>query len=186
MNIDMTADLEQNTDEKTLKRALKMAKILKNQMEVVIDLTAELKTAAEIQRRIEYDDLPTLMKELDLQNFSLKTGEKVEMKSDLSASITKEKAPAALAWLIKNSFGGLIKTKVLTEFGKDDIEKAEKLAVQLVKKFGDNVSLTKAVHPSTLKSFVKDQLAKGKKIPMELFGVHQYDIAKLTITKKRT
>ena len=183
--IDMSADLEQNTDEKTLKRALKMAQILKNQMEVVADLTEKMKAAAEIQRRIEFEDLPTLMKELGLQTFSLETGEKITINSDVSASITKEKAPAAMAWLIKNNFGGLIKTKVLAEFGKDDIVKAEKLAEQLIKRFGDNVAFTKIVHPAMLKRFVKEQLEKGKKFPLKLFGVHQYDIAKLTLRKKR-
>jgi len=62
-------------------------------------------------------------------------------------------------------------TKVSVNFGKDEDRQAEH-AVDTLKQLGLIPSVKQAVHPSTLKAFVKEQLTQGKDIPSETFGIY--------------
>jgi hypothetical protein len=44
--------------------------------------------------------------------------------------------------------------------------------------------MVERVHPSTLKSFVKEQMEAGRAIPFDLFAIHPFNRVKITAAKK--
>lgn len=130
--------------------------------------------------KIIKDQLPEMITGAGVATIELLDGTKVEVEDDLRASIstgkrgTPDNRPHAFAWLRKHGFGSLIKMDVVATFGMGKEKEAAKLAESLMKKKYE-VSVEESVHPSTLKSFVKEQLAlaakpvkKGQKKPPEL------------------
>lgn len=137
---------------------------------------ADLKAAA---RRITEEDLPSVMIEMGLTDVTTGSGLRVKLCEEVAAAITEANRPAAHAWLIANGFGGLIKTQVIVEFGRGDVEAAQAFAAAAAE--GGHSPLNKeAVHPATLKSFVKEQMAQGAAIPLDIFGIHPYNVAKIS------
>jgi len=69
-----------------------------------------------------------------------------------------------------------VKNEVIFDMGTNADDAAKKLV-------DENPDLTstvkKAVHPSTLKSWVKGRIAEGDEIPLELFGAHIKRVAKV-------
>ena len=176
-------DKETETPKGSLERAIAMGNLLAEADKEVTRLTDELKEAKKTFNGIAMDKLPALLKELKLSSIELETGEKIEVKGDLNASITKANHELAMKWLIDNHFSGIIKSNVTIEFNAEDHETAAKLTSELQEEH-DGVIFKAAVHPATLKSFVKEQLAAGTALPLDLFSVHEYSIAKLTQSKR--
>ena len=166
-----------------LQRVVQMAELLLKLRENVESLETQLEKAKTDMRRVEQVDLPDLMQELGLETFKLKSGETVEVKPEVECSITEEKRSAAHSWLVGKGFGGLIKTEVVVTFGRGEHDAAEDFAEEVTKQ-GKQPNLVERVHPSTLKSFVKEQMAAGNPVPFDLFGVHPYNKVKITAAKK--
>jgi hypothetical protein len=152
---------------------------LTEQRRKVDQIEEELSTVKEFVRRLEEEDIPLAMQELGVDELKLVTGEKVSIKHDVYASLTSESKPAAYNWLEANGFGGLIKTNVSVEFGKGQIEGAESLAEDLQSR-GLPVSLGRDVHAQTLKAFLREQLANGSNVPLELFNARPISKAKIS------
>jgi len=126
--------------------------------------------------------LPTLMDELDMEEFRTRSGLTIKLDEHLFASISKDNQDKAFAWLDKHGFSKLIKRAFVVEFGKGEEKWADKFALDLAKrKKPVNVETKKGVHPQTLKAFVKEQLEKGEDIPTELFGVHRQPYTKVEL-----
>jgi hypothetical protein len=161
-----------------LQRALKLAELLLAARKHLEAVEAQLKTAKEDVRRLEQEDLPELMQELGLETFKLTTGETIEVKQDIECGISEERRARAHAWLTDNGFGGLIKTEVVAKFGRDERDAAVAAAEQI------GGEMVERVHPSTLKSFVKEQMEAGRAIPFDLFAIHPFNRVKITAAKK--
>lgn len=162
-----------------LQRAVQLAELLLKLRKNVEDLETQLDTAKADLRRVEQEDLPELMQELGLETFRLASGEAIEVKRDVECGISEERRAGAHEWLTKNGFGGLIKTQVVVEFGRDKREEAVACAEQV------QGQLVERVHPSTLKSFIKEQMEKGAAVPFDLFAIHPINKVKVTAPKKR-
>lgn len=160
-----------------LQRVVQMAELLLKLRENVTRLEAELEAAKKDVRRVEQEDLPDLMQELGLETFKLKSGETIEVKPEVDCSISEDRRAKAHEWLTAHGFGGLIKTEVIAKFGRDERDAALACAQQI------NGEVIERVHPSTLKSFVKEQMAAGAGLPFDLFGVHPYSKVKITASK---
>lgn len=160
-----------------IKRAVKLAELLIAKRKDVESLEQQLSLAKSDLQRIEQDDLPDLMMELELTTFTLSNGASVEVLQDVQCGISEERRRAAHDWLINNKFCGLIKTEVSVAFDRGGYEEAQRTAEQI----GGSVKET--VHPSTLKSFIKEQLAAGAPVPFELFGVRPFNRVKITLKK---
>ena len=128
--------------------------------------------------------IPEIMKTLGMEEFKLTDGSVVSVKSDVKCGITEANKPAAFAWLEQYKFDGIIKTKVNTEFGKGEMDKA-KAALKLLEEAGYGGAMDRTVHPATLKSFVKEQLENGTNIPIETFGIFEFDVAKIKLPKAK-
>lgn len=140
------------------------------------------------QDRIANQDLPALMEEVGLKEFKLRTGEKIEIKPIISASIPSESAIAkekdvekhaemkerlekALSYIVKEGGGAMIKNILMVEFGKDSV-KETRAAVSALKKLKLTPVVTKGIHPQTLTSWVKEKIANGHPPDFDTFGVY--------------
>lgn len=137
-----------------------------------------MKDASAKVRRLSEEDIPGLMSELGMKKFVLESGETISCALEVYASITEEKRAAAHAWLEQNGFGALIDTVIGVKFDRKDREKALTFAAELEEQ-GLAPELMERVHASRLKSFLKERLAAGDAVPLELFGARPVTVAKL-------
>lgn len=165
-----------NQDAATSSDALAQLSVLANDQAsaeaTVKELEAKLEKARESLREISERKIPELMDSLGMEEFKTSTGLKIKIKTSIRCSITKERQEVAFKWLRDNGHGGLIKRVVSVSFGKGEDESAEELFKELIVEY-EGAEDKAAVHPSTLASFVKEQLADGEDFPMEIFGVHR-------------
>jgi hypothetical protein len=148
------------------------------------NINDELKQRTKELFLLTSNTIPELMKEIGLKSFTLDTGENLEVAHIVKASIAVKNRPEAFKWLRENNFGDIIKNQVVINFdrGQDD-EAAEVIAEANDK--GLSPEQKESVHAMTLTAFVKEQMEKGSKIPMELLGVFEYDLTKIAAPKKR-
>ena len=137
-----------------------------------------LKMAKEVARIIREETIPSAMQELGLQNIVLETGESVKIAQDVYASIPEDSKLAAYGWLDANNFGGLIKTDVIVPFGKGEKSVALEL-IRNISAMGYSASYKESIHAQTLKAFLREQLAAGTDIPLDLFGARPVWTAKI-------
>ena len=138
-----------------------------------------LKEKNEKARLLREETIPAAMQELGLESITLNTGQKLTIKQDVYASIPKENKPIAFNWLNENGFGGLIKISVDVEYGKGEAEVALALYKELIER-GLTANVQENVHASTLKAFLREQMSKAAKIPMDIFGARPVWLAKIT------
>ena len=162
----------------SLERIVALARLLRQHQATVETLTEELTDAKEALRKVEQEDLPELMRELGLELMRLEDGSTVEVVNEVQCAITEANRERAHAWLTDNGFDGLIKTEVSVSYGRGERPKAIVLAASI------GGTLKESVHPATLKSFVKEQMEAGTKVPFDLFSVFPYAKAKLKAAKK--
>lgn len=149
--------------------------VLTNQQK---ELDAQLKENKEHVRRISEEALPTAMLALGLESLTLEDGTKIGISTDYYAEIPKAKAKDAFAWLRKNNCDSLIKNEIKALFGKGEDALAAAL-VQFANKSGIDISAKEAVHPQTLRAFVRERAEAGTPVPDDLFGVFIKRVAKL-------
>lgn len=162
-----------------VKRAVAMAAILLQKRAAVVAADLALKALNEEVRKLEQEDLPDLMRELELKSFTMDDGAIVSVNEDITCGITEEQKAKAHAWLVKHNFGALIKTEVKVAFPAGELEAATEFAAD------NNGDLKEFVHPMTLKSFLKEQMAAGTALPMEVFGVREFNRVKIELPKPK-
>lgn len=143
----------------------------------VKELEIKLKNAKERARRLAEEDLPMAMEEQGLIAVQLSNGGSVKIERRCEAGISSANSAEAFEWLRSKGFGGLIKTAIKIDFGMDEDEEAQKFYEKYAAKYGGE--LKEFVHPQTLKAWVREQLANGASIPVDLFGVREYRVAKI-------
>lgn len=141
---------------------LELERVAKAQEEALTELNARI-------RIIKEESIPMMMQELGLESISLTSGEKVTIFQEVYASIPASERERAYTWLVENNFGSIIKTSVEATFGKGEIENATAMIEQL-QQLGFDAKLSRSVHASTLKAFLREQLANGTNIDLDMFG----------------
>jgi len=162
----------------------KMARLLVAALADVKDCEAALAKAEEKKKRLERQSLPDLMKEFDMTSTKLRDGTKVDIYEDLECAITEANQEAALKWLKSNDCGGIIKTVISIEFGRDELEAAEALAAQIRRLTNQPINVSEKVHWQTLKSTIRELREKGVNVPLNLFSIFPFSRAKITPPKK--
>jgi hypothetical protein len=122
--------------------------------------------------------LPDLMTEIGISSVSLEAEGNmpaVEAKvgpyyqANIAAGWPEEKRRAGFDWLDGNGFGDLIKTEVTVAFRREDRDNALKFAA-LANDYG-TAAVKEAVHPSTLTSWLREQVEEHNTIPpLEVIG----------------
>lgn len=172
-------DIDAPASEDSLTRLRQMGQTLAEQQAKVADLSKQLKEATAIQNRLELEEIPQLMEEVGVTYFGMPDGSEIRVKKEFACGITEKTRDRALRWLIENGFGGLIKTEVALAFGRGERDEAEAAAARLANDGEYEVEMREAVHPATLKSFVKERMESGETFPLDLFNVRPYDKATL-------
>jgi hypothetical protein len=148
-------------------------------LELEIDKLEEtLKLKGKELRDISENLLPEKMEHLGLPSFSTKDGMKISIKDDVRAHISQENKPKAHDWLEKNGAGAIIKSQVVTAFGREEINRANAL-VEKLRAEGLPANLERSVHTQTLWAFMREALGKGVNVPVELFGVQRIRSSKV-------
>ena len=169
-------------DEKLTKEELFMFSSLANKQ---VKLSVSLMELEELVDRTKKElndvrdrDLPNAMAEVGISSFTTESGFKISIGTEVYASITEEKAPIAFAWLREKGHGAIIKNQIIAEFGKGEDEKAIEAAM-LLAEAGYKPKQKEAVHPQTLKAFLKEQINKGNDVPLEAFSAFVVNRAKV-------
>lgn len=160
---------------------------------------AALKEAKERERFMREETLPGMMQELGVEKMTLTDGNEITVKPEVYCSITEYNRSAAFAWLESNEGGGIIKTQVSVPFGKGELQQAIELVEKLNEQLGvDTATIDRAVHPQTLKAFLKERLADPKgeddftpeeravgkgPLPLETFSARYVQTAKIKMKK---
>lgn len=138
-----------------------------------------LKGIKERARVLREETIPSAMQELGLSELKLETGQKLSVKQDVYASIPSDGKVAAYDWLDVNGFGGLLKVEVVTNYSKGEKDLAAALYEELAGR-GLQATIDQSVHAQTLKAFLREQIAAGTNIPLELFGARPIWVAKIS------
>lgn len=139
----------------------------------------DLRAAQEKVRSIGEQQIPELMAQAGVSEFSTSSGIKIKIKPITRASIPKARRAEAYEWMDERGHGHLIKHNLKVGFGRDEEKAATALLAQL-KEGGFLVKDELKVEPTTLKKMVVDLLEDGEDVPMDLFGVHQFSQTKIT------
>jgi hypothetical protein len=156
--------------------------------EEIEQIEAQLKGLKDIGRKLREESIPELMREVGMKSFKMEDGTSIDTKEEVFASIPEAHREAAFKWLEEHDLGSVVRTEVKAQFGMGELEKAEALTMELLQQ-ELNVTLARNVHPQTLKALIKEQLAAGKDVPLDLFGARPVSVAKVTLpkpAKKRT
>lgn len=146
------------------------------------DLEGQLKATKEEHRQISENKIPEVMQEIGVEEFTLFDGSKISVKTFTEGSIIKANEQQAFSWLRENEFDSLIKNEIRADFPREQ-DALAKEAEEYLQKLGLAVERREAVHPGTLKSFVKEQILEGRVFPPELFSIYQGRKAKITKPK---
>jgi hypothetical protein len=155
-------------------------KLLETQKQIT-KAEEQISKLKEAERNLSDNVIPNLMQEAGISLLKLTDGSVVEVKPFYSANITEDFKERAHNWLRENNFGDLIKNNITLEFGKGEDEKARAL-IEEAKSKGYVYKQKEGVHWATLRTFVKEQIQKGKQVPNDVFSV--YVANRVTIKKE--
>lgn len=192
-NIDYLADA--NADVTDLNEINEMANRLQDLEAEVVLLEKNLKDKKAELRILSEQELPEALASVGQTSWDLSDGKQLIVKDFVRANIpadgTIERAKGdrqgilrqqkddALNWLRDANADSLIKNAVEIQFGKGQDSEVNELCKEL-EGSGLNPKRTVNVHPKTLEAFVKERLADGKYVPIDLLNVHE---GKKTIIK---
>jgi hypothetical protein len=157
----------------------KLISKMREAQKTVAKLERTLELAKDELKRIAQGHLPEAMKAAGLSEFTTDDGVKIKLKEDLYASISEANKAACFAWLEENNLADVIKRDVSISFGRGEEESSRELVELLDKEGFGRYAVKESVHAGTLKALLREQLAGGVDVPLELFGVFQYKEAVL-------
>lgn len=156
--------------------------VLREQKATVDQLTTALEQATSVHNRLVQVDIPAAMEAAGLTELKIKDGATLKVKDDVNVYVTVENRPAAYEWLRANGLGTIIKTDLVVDLRALTEEQRSSL-LNTCHNDETEYNTTESVHAATLKSSVKDMLAKGFTMPPSI-SVHQYKKAELKEPRK--
>ena len=162
---------EDNTDKLAeLKRGVQKARDLTQEK---ADLESRLKETNIALEEMKRKTLPDLLASAGVPSIEIEAegnqpGFRVDLKDDYYANIPadwpEDQRKAAFAYLTSLGEGDLIKTEVITSFGREDRESALAFANELSRE-GKSVALKEAIPFQTLTAWLKNKAEKHAKDP---------------------
>lgn len=147
---------------------------------------SELKAATERLRHIRENQIPQLMEQVGMEEFTTQDGVAINISEIIRGSIPKPNEAEAFAWLEKIDQERLIKRTFTIDFGKEEDGWANKFERDLAqRKKPLNVKRKKAVNPNTLQAFVRERLAEGLEVPMDVLGVFRQRFSKVKVKTRK-
>jgi len=133
----------------------------------VAQMEEGLKAAKKRLSLIADEALPELMEQLGLEDFTTSDGLKIDVKETIRANISPDNRARVFAWLKSEGKDGIIKHKVVVDFGKGNEEAAEELS-EILQSHAWKYKDDKSIHAQTLSAFVREQLGEGIELPSEI------------------
>ena len=163
------------------------AKRAQNLREEINELTQQLQEKEQKLKCLTEQEMPDLMHELNVKDFTLTDGSKVGLVDIVSASIPSagaidrakgdakeelyERQQQCFDWLRSHGGGELIKSNVEVQFGKGEDSSCTEFKKELRSKkifYRDSMG----VHPQSLKAFMGECLGRGIKVPSDMFKLY--------------
>lgn len=162
----------------------------------------ELLTALKVSlRKLQFEDMPVMMFELELREIVLNSGGKFKVKSVISGSLPsagailkekdknrmlelKRRLREGLSWLRKNNARDLIKNEVTCSFASGE-EKFAKSIAKLIRAEGGSPITSAVVHSQTLNKFLRETIEEGREVPVETFKLFTGSMAEYVPPKKK-
>lgn len=151
----------------------------------VVRAEEALKAAKAHLRTLEEEVLPELMKDAGQEKLTTIDGLMIEIKENVRGQPSKENEAAAFGWLRETGNGGVIKSQIIADLGKAPEEKVQAAVQALVALGIPTVSAKEGVHWQTLGSLVREKLAKGDKVPLDILGVQVWKAASVKPKKAK-
>jgi hypothetical protein len=139
--------------------------------EAVARAEEELKAQQNLLRSLQEDVLPELMAEAGQTELTTIDGLKVSIKENVRGQPSKDNEVEAFAWLRSKGQGGVIKSKLEADLGRASDDKVQ-AAVEALSAQGIRAGTKESIHWQTLGSLVREMLARGDDVPLDLLGVH--------------
>jgi hypothetical protein len=135
----------------------------------IADLEQQVKDQKKQLLKLTDEELPAMLNELGISKFSLDDGSEVVVKQTYGGSITQANKEEAHGWLRQYGHDDIIKNTVTCQFGRGEDNQAAAF-LDMAEKNGFIAEQKTAVHPQTLRAWVKEQTENGNEFPMDLFG----------------
>ena len=180
----LVGDLEEAVKDLPPDESLQGIAQLANRLESYEELLLRVAAvAADIQsKRSKISDslLPEAMVGAGLQSFTMESGKKVNLKSEVYAEFPKNEAKrqVVIKYLVEQGVGALVRTTIELNFGRDEAEFAL-AARELLDKNQINYGLTETVHPQTFKAWVKERLSLDKPPDKAVITYHEAKTVKI-------
>lgn len=159
-----------NTDN-ILSRITLATRELREARDEVTAAEEALKLRQQRVRTLEEYTLPELMREAGQEKLRTADGFDVELVETLRASIPPTNLPSALEWLINHNQSAIIKRDIRLQFGKNEEDRADRV-LAIILEAGYTPTDKQSVHPQTLAAVIRELVAEGVDVPMELLGAH--------------
>jgi len=138
--------------------------------DAVAEAEAELSSRQKFLRSLKEEILPELMTEAGQTQLTTIDGLLVSIKETVRGQPSEANQPAAFDWLRSKGQGGVIKSKLEADLGRAPEDKV-KAAVEALTAQGIQAGTKESVHWQTLGSLVREMLARGDDVPLDLLGV---------------
>lgn len=155
----------------------KAGELLAAQAEVA-RIEDDLKRAKERVETIAVHEMPEIMEDAGVEEFTTSDGVQFIRKESIFANLKAADRERFFAWCESNGCAGLIKSTVEIPFGRKELDVADALIGQLAKgvQVGDEsrafrAGRTSKIEPTTLRKWAKDRLEAGDPIPEDLVKV---------------
>ena len=132
-------------------------------------LEEELKTSKKELLELTDQDLPAAMEEINMESFTLSDGSEVKVVPTYGGTIRADDRPQAHQWLRDHGYGDIVKNTISANFGMGEDNLAKDFYQSALDR-GFQVDKKEAVHPMSLKSWVKEMTENGSEFPSDLFG----------------
>lgn len=173
MAINFESDSEQQTlTQDQLTNIAQLASAVVGSEKIVADIEAKLKIAKANLRQVQERDLPEAMLACNMEKFTTSDGLNVSVSETLYASVAKKNKAEAAKWLIDNELGALVKEDVVIGFDGGASEQVQALLTMLAENSINNVTTSESMNTASIKAAIKELLANGVDVPLELFGAH--------------
>ena len=159
-----------NVNTQTTQELSNLVKQLNDVTQEIAAIESRLKDLRAEKQRLSIEQIPSVMDEMGAERIDVE-GASVSLRPFVSASIPKdeEKKQKAFACLREYGLESIIKNDVVIPFGKGEDNVAKSLIVDLREKVFEPETKTH-VHPSTLKSTIRDCVEKGLPIDLDAFS----------------
>lgn len=130
------------------------------------------------KKKITTEDIPALMEEMGMDGIEV-DGHKVKVQPFVHARISDDRKDEAFAFLRSIGEADIIKNDVVVSFsaGQDNMAGA---VIDDLRNQGFDPAQKTHIHPSTLKSWVRQRVEAGKDLDFDTFGVFVGNEAKIS------